>query len=179
MDELLQDIETELKALKPQRPAAHLLNRIERELMASGAVDPARVRRRYTTATNLKSWKWFGWRAAGLAAAVALLATVGIVRVKEQTPARGAPATGLANSSRQEAPSPSPEPLDRYQPVAATNVLYALQDEGPVYVDGDKPARRLRYRYLDTYTWKNSRGNAAIKWSLPRDEIRVLPASMN
>ena len=68
---------------------------------------------------------------------------------------------------------------DRYQPVAATNVLYDLKDEGTVYLDGDTPARRLRYRYLDTYTWKNPRNNASLKWSVPRDEIRVLPASLH
>ena len=38
---------------------------------------------------------------------------------------------------------------------------------------------RLRYRYLDTYTWKDPRSNASLKWSVPRDEIRVLPASLN
>jgi hypothetical protein len=32
---------------------------------------------------------------------------------------------------------------------------------------------------VDTYTWKNPRTNASIKWTVPRDEIRVIPATYN
>jgi hypothetical protein len=63
--------------------------------------------------------------------------------------------------------------------VSVSNVLYDLKDEGTVRVEGQDPVRRLRYRYVDTYTWKNSSGNASLKWSVPRDEIRVLPVSFN
>ena len=45
--------------------------------------------------------------------------------------------------------------------------------------DDGTPARRVRARYLDTYTWRNPATNASLKWSVPRDEIRVLPARLN
>jgi hypothetical protein len=48
-----------------------------------------------------------------------------------------------------------------------------------VSLEGQTSVRRLRYRYVDTYTWKSSHGNASLKWSVPRDEIRVLPVSLN
>lgn len=179
MDESLQEMEAELKALKLQRPAARLLDRIERELAEPRPASPISGQPRYKTSTNLSSWKWLGWTTAGLATACALVATIGIVRSKQPAPVDHASTITLANASPGKATPAVPAPQNRYQPVAATNVLYDLKDEGPVYVDGDQPARRLRYRYLDTYTWKSSKGNASLKWSVPRDEIRVLPTSMN
>jgi hypothetical protein len=175
MDESLLELETELKSLRPRRPSAQLPGRIEREL-ATAPVDP-----RYTPATTLRSWKWFGWRPAGVVAALALVATLGIVNFKRPQPAAATsrPVAAEANPERGNAARDSIAHRDHYQPVMAINVLYDMKDEGLVRLDGDIPARRLRYRYLDTYTWKSPRGNASLKWSVPRDEIRVLPASMN
>lgn len=167
MDESLQELEAELKSLQPRRPSAQWSARIGHEL----AVIP--VRTHYTSATNLSSWKWFGWRTAVTAAAVALVTTLGVLNFKPAQPVAAPTPPVVAN------PNPAPASRDRYPPVAATNVLYDLKDEGPVRLDGDTSARRLRYRYLDTYTLKNPKGNASLKWSVPRDEIRVLPTSFN
>ncbi len=180
MDETLQDLENELKRLPPLRPSARLRQGLEQELGGEVTADSAR---HYRTATNLSSWKWLGWRTTGVAAALALVAALTLVNSKwPATPEKSAAkqpvplaATGLVVQPRPG----STNQAEHYQPVTASNVLYDLKDEGPAYVDGDTPARRLRYRYLDTYTWKNSRGNASLKWSVPRDEIRVLPVSMN
>ena len=180
MDDSFQELEAELKALKPQRPSPLLRERIGSELSARGSVPAAESSPRYSSATNLNSWKWLGWRTAG-AAAVALVATVSWMNFKVAPAPDSMPPPGQL--SRNEPVKPAPRNYEpdrvRYQPVEATNVLYDLKDEGRVYVDGDTPARRLRYRYLDTYTWKNPRTNASLKWSVPRDEIRVLPASLN
>ena len=181
MDESLHELEAELKSLRPQRPALPLLERIGRELAVAGVESAATVSPRYTSATNLNSWKWFGWRTAGVTAALALVAAVSWVNFGEKAaPASATSPVQLAETSPAlPVPRPPTAGSDRYQSVAATNVLYDLKDEGRVYVDGDTPARRFRYRYLDTYTWKNPRNNASLKWSMPRDEIRVLPASLN
>ena len=180
MDEILQELENELKRLPPRRPSAGLWQKLERDL---GPEVTAETVRRYRTATNLGSWKWLGWRTAGVAAALALVAALSLVNFKEPVTDEKSDAihpARLAVASPVEPTQPvNPTRNDRYQPVTASNVLYDLKDEGPAYVDGDTPARRLRYRYLDTYTWKNPRGNASLKWSVPRDEIRVLPVSMN
>ena len=180
MDESLNELEAELKSLRPPRPAPTLLDRIGRDLAVSESAAPARPR--YTAATTLNTWKWFGWRTAAVAAVVALVAAVSWMSLEKVTPASEAPREKLAGMTPARPGSEPRAPMadaDRYQPVAAANVLYDLKDEGRVYVDGTTPARRLRYRYLDTYTWKNPRNNASLKWSVPRDEIRVLPASLN
>ena len=55
----------------------------------------------------------------------------------------------------------------------------ALGLAGVVQLAGATSNRQVRARYVDTYTWKNPRNNASIKWTMPRDEIRVVPASYN
>lgn len=152
MDNSLEELENELKTLPPRRAAAPWLDKINRELAAEL---PAAARPRYASATNLSSWKWLGWRTAGLAAALALVALAGFISFRSPPVLVAAPA---------------------YQPVAAANVLYDLKDEGVVQLDRDTAARQVRARYVDTYTWKNPRNNASLKWTVPRDEIRVVPA---
>ncbi len=168
MDESLQELENELKTLPPRRASARWLAQVNRELAAEL---PASARPRYATATNLNSWKWLGWRTAGLAAALALVAAIGFFNFRRAQPESTGPAVASV------LPPAAPASVAAYQPVTATNVLYDLKDEGAVKVEGDTSARQVRARYVDTYTWKNPRNNASIKWTVPRDEIRVVPAS--
>jgi hypothetical protein len=67
------------------------------------------------------------------------------------------------------------EPI--FKPVAARDVLYGARDEGYVQLGDGTPAHRLREYHLDTITWRNPASNASLSWSIPRDEIRVIPAS--
>ncbi|MBL9217654.1 MAG: hypothetical protein JNG82_04150 [Opitutaceae bacterium] len=166
MDEPLQELENELKQLQPRRARARWLEQINRDLAAEL---PAPSRPRYATATNLGSWKWLGWRTTAVAAALALVATFGVVTLRRPVPA--------AIPAIPDSAAPAAGPA--YEPVAASNVLYDLKDEGAVPGAGEAGARRVRARYVDTYTWKNPRNNASIKWTVPRDEIRVVPASYN
>lgn len=177
MDESFHELEAELKSLRLRGPSAGLKARIALELEAENESGPAR---RYTSATNLGGWKWHGWKLAGLAAVVAIIAAASWRNLSMREPAAAklppaaprtavAPGTTVANVV---APARLPE-------VAATNVLYDMKDEGTVYLDGDRSARRVRYRFLDTYTFRNPRTNASLKWSVPRDEIRVIPAVLN
>ena len=170
MDNSLQELEDELKSLTLRAPSAGLTGRIASELPGTEARSGA-ARPRYTTATNLSSWKWLGWRTAGLAAAAAALAVTGLVNLSRSP----APITGPG----AKAPAVAKVSPDGYKPVAATNVLYDMNDEGLVKTEDDTAARRMRYRYLDTYTWKNPKTNASIKWSVPRDEIRLVAATLN
>jgi len=199
MDESLQELENELKALRPRRPSVLLRAQLEKEL--SSAPSPAMsdaAPRRYATASTFRSWKWAGWQLAA-AAAVALVVSLGVWRWQsapgvERAPTAPAlaqnsnPASEDALASRPDLPT-AIDPTDRrlaaatptntYRPVKAANVLYDLQDEGLVLLEDNTPARRVRARYVDTYTWKNPATNASLKWSVPRDEVRVLPASFH
>jgi hypothetical protein len=61
--------------------------------------------------------------------------------------------------------------------VAAENVLISARDEGVITLADGTPARRERLQYVDTITWRNPRTRASIVWSVPREEVRVVPVS--
>ena len=62
-----------------------------------------------------------------------------------------------------------------FKPVAATELLYASSDEGEVTLPGGIQARRVRDQYVDTYTWQDPRTRASLQWTVPREEVRVVP----
>lgn len=162
MDDELSQLEAELKRLRPAAPTRDFLARIERELatpIEPLATEPVR------RAAPLW-WLWAG--ALPAAAALAVLATLAVRNRPSVVP----PAVVATTPS---APAPAPEPTMAFKPVSAENVLYAAQDEGLVTLDDGTAARRERLNYVDTIVWKNPRTNASVRWTVPREEIRVVP----
>lgn len=170
MDETLQELENELKRLTPRRPSAGLMQALERELGQATAADPAP---RYTAATTLRSWKWAAWSVAGVAAAIALA----MILQSNRQPVKS-PASVVATTQPVAAKTPE-TPVNRYQPVRASSVLYDLKEDGTAYLPDRTEGRQVRYRYVDTYTWKNPATNASLRWSVPRDEVRLVRASLD
>ncbi len=168
MDENLQELENELKRLSPPPLSAELLSRLEHEL---GPVPKAR---RYTSATSLRSWKWTGWSLAGATAVAGVFLALGILRQPSASPAKATP--GVAPVAVNPAPAPA---ANRYEPVRASSVLYGMKDDGAATLPDKTEGRQVRYRYVDTYTWKNPKTNASMRWSVPRDEVRLVRASLD
>jgi hypothetical protein len=75
--------------------------------------------------------------------------------------------------------APAAAPTNRYEPVKATSVLYDLKEDGLATLPDQTEGRQVRYRYVDTYTWRNPATRASLRWSVPRDEVRVIRASLN
>lgn len=175
MDDELQVLEAELRRLRPQPPSAALADRLRRELQpASSPVAAAGLDRSaaprglapFRPARGLRRFRpspWW-WLALPAAAAVAfLLNTHG----PESATPRPASVAG----------APLPVAGDTMKPVAAQNVLYAAADEGLVTLDDGTPARRERLHFVDTITWRNPRTNASLTWSVPREEVRLVPVN--
>jgi hypothetical protein len=152
MDDELQDFEAELKRLQPAEPSPALAARIGREL-AVGETRPSAAK---------IHWVWF--------ATLPVAAALAILLSQAGTPKSGSNSAGIV---LRTAPS-SPETL---KPVAAENVLYSARDEGLVVLDDGTPARRERLQFVDTITWKNPHTNASLRWTVPREEVRVVPIS--
>jgi hypothetical protein len=175
MDESLQELENELKRLSPRRTTPNLLAALERELGPVGTATPAR---RYSTATSLHSWKWVTWSLAGAAAAALVALAVFNQFGRKAAPAPSAPVDRVAS-----APTPQPAPLEvvanRYEPIKASSVLYDLQESEPTTLPDRTEGREVRYRYVDTYTWQNPSTNASLRWSVPRDEVRLVRANLD
>lgn len=147
MDNELQELEAELKRLRPIVPSRALTTSIGRELATTPRRNP---------------WAWL---ALPLAAAVAAL-----VFFRSGTTVAPQPAVATATATE-------PAPAATYKPVSAENLLYAQSDEGLVTLADGTTARRYRSSYVDTITWKNPRTQASLRWSVPRTEERVVPVS--
>lgn len=154
MDDETQELEAELTRLRPTALPATLERRVAAELTQ---VEQAGVRR------AKRPW----WRVALPAAAA--LAIVAAWPGREA----GTPAMHDVNATRARAARPLA--ADLLKPVAAENVLVAAQDEGVVTLQDGTTARRSRLQYVDTITWKNPRTNASLTWTVPREEVRVVP----
>ncbi len=173
MDESLQELENELKRLTPRAPSASLLNSLERELGQSAATPAPAPARRYTTAHSWRTWKWAAWSLTGAAAALLL---VFLLSGRQPSVAPEAPA--VANIA-PTATAPEAAVSNRYEPVQASSVLYDLHESEPALLPDRTEGREVRYRYVDTYTWKNPTTNASVRWSVPRDEVRLVRASFD
>jgi hypothetical protein len=64
------------------------------------------------------------------------------------------------------------------KPAGATTVILQADDEGLVTFADGSAARRYRIRALDTYTWTNPSTNASLRWTVPREDVRVIPVSI-
>ena len=160
MDDELQSLEAELKRLRPAAPNRDLLARLERDLAAP-----------LTRRAVPFRWLWVG--ALPIAATLAVLIALA---ARNRPPSAAVPppaATPLASAT------PAAEPSAIFKPVAAENVLYAAQDEGLVTLADGTPARREQLNYVDTITWQNPRTHATVRWSVPREEVRVVPISFH
>lgn len=160
MDDEFHQLEAELKRLRPAVPAKALLARLQSELAPTETVARAAPPSRATRA-------WWLWAGALPAAAALVLAFVFLSR-REAGQAPAAPAMARATGAAARA-------SEVFKPVAAENVLYAVSDEGLVTLDDGTSARRERLSYVDTITWKNPRTNASVRWTVPREEVRVVP----
>ena len=176
MDETLQELENELKRLTPRRPSGALLASLERELGPSAPLAPAP---RYSTATSLGSWKWATWSLAGAAALLALALLVRSNRPTPAVPAESSAAPEMAATTPAFEPARREAEPNRYEPVRASSVLYAMQEGVPTTLPDRTEGREVRYRYVDTYTWKNPATNASVRWSVPRDEVRLVRTNLD
>lgn len=155
MDDELLNLEAELKRLRPRPPSAELVARIGQDLSARPHQSP------------LGRVPWLWWAAVPLAASLA----VAVLSLSSRPQSRSMP---MADTSA-EAPS---EVVDApLKPVAAENVLVSASDEGLVTLADGTPARRERLHYVETITWQNPRTKASLRWTVPREEVRVVPVS--
>ncbi|MBI5691917.1 MAG: hypothetical protein HZC55_17690 [Verrucomicrobia bacterium] len=158
MDDELRSLEEELRALRPAPVPTALVERVRRELAPATPQRPA-------LAKGKGPMRW----AVLLPMAAAL--AVGVFSWRLLKPSHPVPAPVVAG--RGVAPDASA--VEAFKPVAARNVLYGADDEGLVILDDGTPARRERLHFVDTITWRNPRTNASLTWSLPREEVRLVP----
>jgi hypothetical protein len=164
------DLEAELKRMRPCAPSSELQARLAAALDRP-TVPAAAPIKTLRSALPWRSWQWVLWSAATSAAvALALVLTHPPGAV---TPSAGPAAQPVAKTASGRIAAATA--ADLYEPVSAENVLYDSRDEGLITLDDGTAAHRVFQCYLDTYTWRNPRTNASLRWTVPRDEVRVVP----
>jgi hypothetical protein len=104
-----------------------------------------------------------GWLWAAMPAAAAL-AVAAAVEIRWWVP----PAPGVPAPVRA-APA--------FRPVAVRDILVDSRDEGYVVLADGRPAHRMLEAHVDTIEWRDPRSAASLQWSVPREEIRLVPVS--
>lgn len=158
-DNDLQELETELRRLRPRMPGARLHTALASALNAGESAQAS---------SAIRWWRWGVPLAAAAAIAIAFL-----------TPRPSAPSGPVATAADAVAltagQTDSAKPNDRFEPVAAAAIPLEERSESLVTLEDGTLARRTRETYLATITWKNPRTQAALTWSVPREEVRVVP----
>ncbi|HYP16716.1 MAG TPA: hypothetical protein VEQ65_05850 [Opitutus sp.] len=155
MDEELASLEAELRRLRPIAPAARLARSIDQEL----------AREQRLAAPRPRPLWWLAFPIAAAAAVVVALVSGG----------SSDPAAPRAGRDGAIAATPTASPV--FRPIAAETLLLAAVDEGLVTLTDGTPARRVRESSLDVITWKNTQTNASLRWTVPREEVRVVPVA--
>ncbi len=154
MDDDLNNLEAELKRLRPAPPSRALFERVGRDVAPATHVQPLAPLR----------WVWF--------AVLPAAAAVAVVFLQYSRRPTDLEALGRSVVATNAALTSVDTPL---KPVAAENVLVSARDEGLVTLEDGTSARRERLQFVDTITWKNPRTNSSLRWSVPREEVRIVP----
>lgn len=156
------EVEQELKKLRPIRPSAELISRIEVTLATGGTTTDNVIR----PARFQVNWLGVG---LGLAAAAAflVLARIDFHPSQKSTVASATPGPQL-NAAQ----------LPNYQAAGLTQVVYSKRDEGLIFpAGGQRPVRRLRTEKRETLHWRDAKTGAQLQVSYPTEEITLVPIS--
>lgn len=144
----LLELEAELKRLRPAAPSRELLARLESQL------SPGR-----------RAPLWGLWVALPVAAGLAVAAAIGVRR------------DSILPAAQPPAPAATIAAAPAFKPVSADDLLVGARDEGYVTLGDGTQARRTRQSYVDTITWEDPGNHASLRWSVPRQEVRIEPVS--
>ncbi len=164
MDEL-NELELELKKLRPQPVSGRLMVRLEKALIEPQAIPTAGMLKREPKRTYV-SWLL----GLGLTAAAAVV-IIGLIFFEE--PLRTQPRV------TQNSPMPAARLTTGLRPDALTQVIYHRQDEGLVFSPNrpERPLRRVRYETRETVQWRDPRTGASLRVSYPAEQVVMTPVS--
>jgi len=159
--------------LRPAAPTADLRERIGKELSAKARKAPAYSGRLTPSKRSFLQvlLRDFGWACAGAAAALAIFALL----PAKQTPAS---ATDSATAIASSEPPAAATQANAFEHDESANQLVATQDSEQLVETDDGPAREVRYTYLERHAWSNPATGARVYLEVPREDVYLLPVSL-
>lgn len=163
MNDSLIDLETELRGLPLLPPSRRLLDGIGRAL--SDTPREAVALARPSTPAAGRYGRPLAWSGLGLAAALAVVATVGLLRFRPAETSAVASAVAVVPSDDQD------------ESVGTVNGPDELRVDGPASLASDQSGRPTHYRHEGTFAGEKTRVPRALTASAPKDDFRVIPAN--
>lgn len=174
------EFETHLRSLlRPVAPSADLRERIGEDLANAGRKLPhysGRVERPAKVGFCHALIRDFGWACAGATAALAVLALL----YGKQTPSKSAATNPvqLATIPTANEPVATTPTTNTFEHNETTNELVSTQGSDQLVETDDGPAREVRYTYLERHEWSNPHTGARVYLEVPREDIYLLPVSL-
>jgi hypothetical protein len=158
------ELESELKKLRPVQPSPELVARVESAL-TDGETSASKVIRPEPFRVN-----WLGL-GLGLAAAATFLI---LARVDFRPTDKTKQTIASATPSLQQRVAALPN----YQATGLTQVVYSKRDEGLVFPPGaEGPSRQVRTARRETLQWRDRQTGAQLAVSYPTEEVTLIPVS--
>ncbi len=156
--------------LRPVVPSADLKARIGEELGDLGRKLPAysgRIERPSKRGFLTVLIRDFGWACGGAVAALAVLALLPAKQVvSTQTQPLNTPVASAATTA------------NTFEHNETTNELVSTQGSDQLVETDDGPAREVRYTYLERHEWSNPHTGARVYLEVPREDVYLLPVSL-
>lgn len=154
MNDDYSDIENELRNLRPKAPSRKLRARMEAELGGPRS--------------TLSRWRRIHWLVipAGFAA-LAFALIISVHKAPETVSAPQIPALVAG----------TPAPVTSFKPVSFEKLILESRTEGKLELPDGTVVRRVRELSEDTYVWRNPKTKARLEWTVPSEEIRIVPVS--
>jgi hypothetical protein len=161
MNDLPDDIEAELLAMRPGAPSPELARRIEAEL---GRLEPAPARR-------LCHRRWLAWSVCATATVIGGLVVCLLLRPRgTDVSSRASRASAPVTTARAgETTSGS------FRRINAADYLLDAADEGVVYTSASTGLRKIRCQVLSTARWRDEHQNLTVQVLVPAEEVVFVP----
>lgn len=162
------EFEKNLAALHPTAPSPKLAERIREELAKPAPVGTGPraglLGRPMHKGLILRMVRDFGWACAGAATAFAMIA----IAHHWQAPIPQSVEPTAASMTRDDA----------FEHAETIRELVSTEDSSELLETEEGPVRQIRYSYLERHAWANPRTGARVELEVPREDVFLLPVSM-
>ena len=163
------EFENHLRGLLRPAPASAELRARIREDLRAGVTKPHAYSGRLTPPKRSflhVLLRDFGWACTGAAAVLAVMATL----PTKQTVQNATTAPGEAPATVSQ--------TNTFEHNETTNELVGTQDSDQLVETDGGPAREVRYSYLERHEWSNPSTGARVYLEVPREDVYLLPVSL-
>jgi len=166
------DFEKKLRQLlRPAEPSPDLHARIRQDLPAADAPPQTPASGRLVPSPQpgflFRLLRDFGWACAGAAAVLAVLAIL-----------HGKPLSQPTASVAANPPAAATAEPAAFEHDETTHELVSTENSDQLIETDEGPAREVRYSYVERHAWSNPQTGARVVLEVPREDVYLVPVSL-